>query len=190
MIIDLKGIIDDDLIYTYFSQKVEHAMMKASSLKTLPFRNKKLGYEGYDFYCDYLSIIFHLKITPHVSKILNKEIIPTFCFTRMYFEGSKLNFHIDRKACEIAVTHCHQGEPWKLYIEDEDFITQTGTSICYNGVERGHCRISSTPSKALYTIYSWVEKGGKYDKFKYDESEKLERVYKQMKQTALDKSYI
>ena len=104
----------------------------------------------------------------------------------MYFEGSKLNFHTDRKACEIAVTHCHQGGPWKMYIEDEDFITQTGTSICYNGAEQGHCRISSTPSKALYTIYSWVEKGGKYDKFKYDKSEKLEKIYKQ----TLDKLYI
>jgi hypothetical protein len=187
MIIDLKDIIDDDLIYTYFSHKVEHARRHptVSALKNFPI--KKYGYIGYDFYCDYLSIIYHLKITPHVSKILNKEIIPTFCFTRMYFEGSKLNFHTDRKACEIAVTRCHQGEPWKMYIEDEDFITQTGTSICYEGIEKQHGRITPLTYKALYSFYFWVEKDGKYDEFKYDKEPKMEKIYKQL---ALDKSYI
>jgi len=36
MIIDLKDIIDDDLIYNYFSQKVDHAMKNPSSLKMTP----------------------------------------------------------------------------------------------------------------------------------------------------------
>ena len=188
MIIDLKGLIDDDLIYTYFSHKVEHAKSATSSLKNFPI--KKDGYSGYDFYGDYLTIISHLKITPHVSKIVNKELIPTFCYTRMYFPESKLTAHRDREACEITVSHCHHGEPWKIHIEEEDFITQTGTSLCYNGVEQSHCRISPTPFKALYSFYSWVEKDGKYDEFKYDGSEKLEKVYNQMKQMTLDKSYI
>ena len=185
MIIDLKGLIDDDLIYTYFSHKVEHAKSATSSLKNFPI--KKDGYSGYDFYGDYLTIISHLKITPHVSKILNKEIIPSWCFTRMYFPGSTLNAHKDRDASEITVSHCHYGKPWKIFILEDEFITQTGTSICYEGIEKEHCRISPTLSKTLYTFYHWVEKGGKYEEFKYDTSEKLEKIYKQM---TLDKSYI
>ena len=184
MIIDLKDIIDDDLIYTYFSQKVEHAMMKASSLKNFPI--KKDGYSGYDFYGDYLTIISHLKITPHVSKILNKKIIPSFCFTRMYFEGSKLNVHTDREACEITVSHCHYGNPWKIYVLEDEFITEKGVSLCYEGVKNSHGRVVPTLNKTLYSFYHWVEKDGKYDELKYDKSEKIEKIYNQ----TLDKLYI
>ena len=187
MIIDLKDVIDDDLIYTYFSNKVEHALTKASSLKSFPFRNGRLDYTGYDFYGDFLSMIFHLKITPHVSKILNKKIIPSFCFTRMYFPGSKLNFHKDRDACEITVSHCHYGTPWKIYILEEDFTTEKGISICYEGIDKSHGRIAPIANNALYSFYHWVEKDGKYDEFKYDKSEKMKKIYDQM---ALDKSYI
>ena len=183
MIIDLKDMIDDDLIYNYFSHKVENAQSLTSSLKTIPIEH--LGYTGYDFYCDYLSMIFHLKITPHVSKILNKKIIPSFCFTRMYFEESKLNFHRDRDACEIAISHCHYGEPWKIYILEDDFITGTGDSICYEG-KNTHGRITPLKNRSLYSFYFWVEKDGKYDEWKYDNSEKIEKIYKQ----TLDKLYI
>jgi len=185
MIIDLKDIIDDDLSHTYFSHKIDHAKSATSSLKNFPI--KKDGYIGYDFYGDYLTMISHLKITPRVSKILNKEIIPSFCFTRMYFEESKLNFHVDRTACEIAVSHCHYGEPWKIYIEEEEFITRTGISICYDGIEKQHGRVTPTSFKTLYSFYFWVEKDGKYDEFKYDKQSKMEKIYKQL---ALDKSYI
>ena len=185
MIIDLEGKINDDLIYTYFSQKIDHAMKKISSLKSFPFRNGRLGYEGYDFYGDYLSMIFHLKITPLVSKILNKEIIPSFCYTRMYFKGSKLNVHKDRPACEITVSHCHYGKPWKIFILEDSFTTETGTSICYQGIDKEHGRITPTLSRTLYSFYHWVEKGGKYEEFKYDTSEDLKKVY-----DGIDKLYI
>jgi hypothetical protein len=184
MIIDLKGLIDDDLIYTYFSHKVEHAK-SANPPYNSPI--KKDGYSGYDFYGDYLTIISHLKITPHVSKIVNKEIIPSFCFTRMYFNESTLNVHRDRKACEFTVSHCHYGEPWKIYILEDEFITKTGTSICYEGIDKSHGRVTPLTHKALYSFYFWVEKDGKYDEFRYDEEPKMEKIYKQL---ALDKSYI
>jgi hypothetical protein len=186
MIIDLKDIIDDDLIYNYFSQKVDHAMKNPSSLKMTPIRDHKLDYIGYNFYCDYLSIMFHSKITPFVSKILNKELIPSFCFTRMYFEGSKLNFHKDRPSCEIILSHCHYGKPWKIYVEEEAFMTETGTSICYEGNKNVHGRITPIANNALYSFYSWVEKDGEYYDWKYDKSKKLEKVYL----SALDKTYI
>ena len=186
MIIDLKELIDDDLIYNYFSYKVENAEGKMhTSLKGFPIKGK-IGYIGYDFYCDYLSIILHSKITPHVSKIIDKQIIPSFCFTRMYFEDSKLNFHTDRGACEITVSHCHYGEPWKIYISEDDYVTEKGVSLYYEGVDKLHGRIGSISNKALYTFFHWVEKDGKYDEFKYDKSEKLKKVYNQ----SLDKLYI
>ena len=184
MIIDLKELIDDDLIFNYFSHKVENAQSLTSSLKTIPIET--LGYRGYDFYCDYLSMIFHLKITPFVSKILNKELIPTFCFTRMYFGGSKLDFHTDREACEITVSHCHYGNPWKIFVLEDEFITEKGVSLCYEGAKKSHGRVAPTLNKALYSFYHWVEKGGKYDELKYDESEKIEKIYSQ----TLDKLYI
>ncbi|MAT09165.1 MAG: hypothetical protein CL707_08710 [Chloroflexi bacterium] len=183
MIIDLKEFIDDDLFYTYFSHKVNHAKSATSSLKNFPI--KKDGYIGYDFYGDYLTIITHLKITSRISKILNKEIIPSFCFTRMYFEESKLNVHTDRESCEIAVSHCHYGEPWKIYILEDDFITGRGDSICYEG-KNSHGRITPLKNRSLYSFYFWVEKDGKYDEFKYDKRPEMEKVYL----STLDKLYI
>ena len=43
MIIDLKGLIDDDLIYTYFSHKVEHAKSATSSLKNFPIKKDAIN---------------------------------------------------------------------------------------------------------------------------------------------------
>ena len=42
MIIDLKELIDDDLIFNYFSHKVENAQSLTSSLKTIQIET--LGY--------------------------------------------------------------------------------------------------------------------------------------------------
>ena len=80
----------------------------------------------------------------------------------MYFEGSKLNFHKDRPSCEIILSHCHYGKPWKIYVEEEAFMTETGTSICYEGNKNVHGRITPIANNALYSFYSWVEKDGEY----------------------------
>ena len=103
----------------------------------------------------------------------------------MYFEESKLNVHTDRESCEIAVSHCHYGEPWKIYILEDDFITGRGDSICYEG-KNSHGRITPLKNRSLYSFYFWVEKDGKYDEFKYDKRPEMEKVYL----STLDKLYI
>ena len=163
MIVDLKDLIDDDLFYNYFTHKVT-TIKPNGSLKLKPIRGK---------------------ITKTISKKINKKIIPSFCFTRYYYEDSVLNFHKDRPECEITVSHCHYGEPWKIYVEDDEYITQTGVSICYQGVDRSHGRIQKLKNKSLYSFFHWIEFDGNYENHKFDRSIFSEKVYRK-----LDKPYI
>ena len=72
------------------------------------------------------------------------------------------------------------------FVLEDEFITEKGVSLCYEGAKKSHGRVVPTLNKALYSFYHWVEKGGKYDELKYDESEKIEKIYSQ----TLDKLYI
>lgn len=183
MIVNLKNLIDDDLFYNYFTHKVT-TIKPNGSLKLKPIRGR-IGYIGYDFYSDYLTMLYHSKITKTISEKINKKIIPSFCFTRYYYEDSVLNFHKDRPECEITVSHCHYGEPWKIYVEDDEYITQTGVSICYQGIDRSHGRIQKLKNKSLYSFFHWVEFDGNYENHKFDKSVFSENVYRK-----LDKPYI
>ena len=63
-------------------------------------------------------------IVKSISDIAGVELIPSYCYGRLYTKGDKLEKHTDRKASEYAVsiTTGTSGGDWPLWIEDGDDI--------------------------------------------------------------------
>ena len=84
--------------------------------------------------------------TPEVSKLIEETVLPTYSYARVYKEGSTLEKHIDRAACEISVTlHLDGDHPWPIWIETPDhekkFVSlNPGDAMLYLGTIAPHWR--------------------------------------------------
>ncbi len=84
--------------------------------------------------------------TQEVSSILEETVLPTYVYSRVYLNGSVLERHTDRDACEISLTvHLSGDKPWPIYIktpsgEEKKIILNSGDALMYRGREAEHWR--------------------------------------------------
>jgi hypothetical protein len=69
--------------------------------------------------------------TSRISELINKELIPTYSYTRLYTSGNEMKKHIDRKSCDYSVTLClgydvsnvdqtkYLDYDWPMYVETD-----------------------------------------------------------------------
>ena len=66
--------------------------------------------------------------TPEISKSIGETVLPTYSYARIYKNGSVLERHVDRDACEISLTlHLHGDSSWPIWIE-----TPSGKEVSVN----------------------------------------------------------
>ena len=58
----------------------------------------------YGCYSDPLGLSILESLTEKVSEIMGTEVLPSYSYTRVYTNGSKLISHRDRSSCEISIT--------------------------------------------------------------------------------------
>jgi len=84
--------------------------------------------------------------TPEISNILEETVLPTYCYSRVYKQGSILKRHTDRDACEISLTlHLNGDRPWPIWIQTPDgkekFVSlNPGDAMMYLGKIAEHWR--------------------------------------------------
>lgn len=84
--------------------------------------------------------------TPEVSSLLEETVLPTYSYARVYKEGSVLEKHTDRDACEISLTlHLDGDYPWPIWIEtpqqEKKFVSlNPGDAMLYLGRIAPHWR--------------------------------------------------
>src|SRR5690349_1363051 len=64
-------------------------------------------------------LALHWGLTPTVAGIVGRDLLPSFVFFRIYFEGDVLRVHSDRAACEISLSltlASSDSQPWPLSI--------------------------------------------------------------------------
>ncbi len=95
----------------------------------------------------YLSFVELLcEKTPEISSILEETVLPTYVYSRVYHNGSVLEKHKDRDACEISLTLNLSGDtPWPIYIEtpsgdEREVILKPGDAMMYLGKIAEHWR--------------------------------------------------
>lgn len=90
--------------------------------------------------------------TPEVSNLIGENVLPTFCYSRVYKNGDVLKRHTDRDACEVSLTiHLDSDKKWEIYIENSSgkknlIDLNQGDALLYLGCDAPHWRDSYTGS--------------------------------------------
>ena len=114
-----------------------------------------------DIYMEYLAKLVHRDyITSVVEKETDLKLIPTYCYSRKYFQESILGSHTDRDACEISLTYCISGPEWEIEMGDNTFISKIGNGVIYKGCEIPHGRSKPSSGEVIQVFCHWVISDG------------------------------
>jgi hypothetical protein len=118
-------------------------------------------------------------IAPVYSNIVEKELIPTYSYARIYRKTSILTEHTDRPACEYSATIClgYSRENWPIKFENSEYLLQPGTAALYKGCEIPHSRDQYLPedddSWVCQVFLHYVDANGPYKDEIYDRRDNL-----------------
>ena len=129
-----------------------------------------------------IETILAYKLT-EISKIVGKELHPTYSYSRVYVGNNVLDAHVDRPSCEYSVTLnvATLGHPWPIYFKREgspqtQVLLEPGDAAVYKGCEIMHWRnpmsFSGSKINAQFMLH-YVDKDGPYADYKWDKRPSL-----------------
>jgi hypothetical protein len=87
-----------------------------------------------------------VKKVPEVSVLVGEDVLPTYVYARVYKNGSILNRHKDRAACEVSLTiNLLKSHDWPIYFQRPDgsetsVELEPGDAVLYLGCTADHWR--------------------------------------------------
>ena len=136
-------------------------------------------------------LYFLWALTPRVAQVAGCDLLPTYCYFRIYQQGDTCRVHGDRPACEhslsLTVT-LSDDKPWALSVEtdrmaepnarvDDDFggsrfgsaAMLEGDAVMYQGVHHRHGRLDPNPNAwSAHLFLHWVDAAGPYAEQAFD----------------------
>lgn len=150
---------------------------------------------GYDFWP---MIFFLWGLTPTISKLVGRELLPAYDYFRIYREGDVCRVHSDRESCEHSVSltlDYSDGEVWDLQVGrravadpepmsddfgSDDFSSvgmKVGDAVLYRGVQHRHGRVTPNPNAwSAHLFLHYVERGGPFEGHAFDRKIDLKPV--------------
>lgn len=101
------------------------------------------SYSMYDF-LPFVRLL--VKKVSEVSELLGEDVLPTYTYARIYKNGSVLERHRDRPACEISITlNLAKDTNWPIYFQRPDgsetsIELNPGGAVLYLGCQADHWR--------------------------------------------------
>lgn len=111
-------------------------------------------------------LVLMARKTNHVSSVLGEEVLPTYCYTRIYKYGDELVPHVDRPACEISLTiNLNKDSDWPIYIKKPNgdvasVELEPGDAMVYLGCIAPHWRDVFTKHEHCQTFFHYVRADG------------------------------
>lgn len=150
---------------------------------------KRQAFEVYGYH--FKPMLFFLwGLTPIVSDLVGRELLPTYDYLRIYREGDICRVHHDRQSCEHSLSLAldySDGEVWPIEVEkqrtdpsarvEEDFgadafssiSMQPGDALLYQGVHHRHGRVTPNPNGwSAHLFLHWVDADGPYKDHAFD----------------------
>lgn len=183
----VQGLVPEELA-TAFLQALKQDMGSApiplSRVESHPNLLKRPAFEIYGHH--YKPMLYFLwGLTPMVSEIVGRELLPTYDYFRVYREGDVCRVHFDRPSCEHSLSltlDYSDGEPWDLQLGktrhpapsaqvEEDFGDEpfsslrmnVGDAVLYQGVGHRHGRTAPNPNAwSAHLFLHWVDANGPY----------------------------
>ena len=166
-------LIDLNLGYENLIVKSFNESIRVNNL--LPKQDIFVSSKSINIYMESLAAIVHRDYTtPIVEKETDLKLIPTYCYTRKYFQGSILQSHTDRPACEISLSYCISGPDWEMDMGNNIIITKKGNGVIYKGCEVSHGRSKPSPGEVIQVFNHWIISDGIRSKSAYDDGKQKE----------------
>ena len=161
-------LIDLNLGYEDLIVKTFKECVRAHGIQPISIDN--VSPNPVDIYMELLTAIIHREyLTPIIEKETDLKLIPTYCYVRKYFQGSILNSHTDRDACEISLSYCISGPEWEMNMGDNTIITKIGNAVIYKGCEIPHSRSKPSSGEVIQVFNHWVISKGVRSNSAYDD---------------------
>lgn len=136
-------------------------------------------------------LFFLWGLTPMVSQIVGRELLPTYDYLRIYRAGDICKVHSDRLSCEHSLSLTlgySDGRPWALEVGsaevepsarvDDRFgadeahaaiAMEVGDAVLYQGVHHRHGRTTPNPNAwSAHLFLHWVDRDGPYREHAFD----------------------
>jgi hypothetical protein len=166
-----------------FKQDIGEGALSVDGITDFPNLLTRPAFEIYGHF--YPPMLFFLwGLTPIVSQIVGRELLPTYDYLRIYREGDICRVHHDRPSCEHSLSltlDYSDGVAWPLDVETqetqpsakvcEDFGTNAfgsvsmavGDAVLYRGVHHRHGRVVPNPNAwSVHLFLHWVDRDGPF----------------------------
>ena len=129
-------------------------------------------------------------LTPTISRLIGRDLLPTYDYFRIYRSGDICRVHSDRPSCEHSVSltlDYSDGQVWPLQVAryrvdslhplQEDFgdkafgsvEMEVGDAVLYQGVNYAHGRTTPNPNTwSAHIFLHFVERGGPHEEEAFD----------------------
>lgn len=139
-------------------------------------------------YADLVSEVFLSELEPTMKHITQKNLAPSYTYSRVYVRGEELKPHSDRPSCQYSVTVNIGGAPWPIYfgVWDDNaderiwdggrrvrkiagYTLQPGEGIVYMGEDLVHWRDPLEDDHCVQVFLHYVDQDDeKYKPHIYD----------------------
>jgi hypothetical protein len=189
----LPGLVAPEITRAFvqgLKQDMGPGAVPLSGVKDHPNLLKRAAFELYGHH--YKPVLYFLwGLTPTISSIVGRKLLPTYDYFRIYREGDICRVHFDRHSCEHSLSltlDYSDGAPWDLQLGktrhpepssrvDEDFGDEpyaslsmnVGDAVLYQGVHHRHGRTRPNPNAwSAHLFLHWVDPDGPYRDHAFD----------------------
>ena len=117
-----------------------------------------------------------------IEKVTQKNLCPTYSYTRLYTRGEILKPHTDRPSCQFSITMNFGGDPWPIFfgeknkdlLEDgysllNEITMKPGDGVVYMGEDLVHWRNKFEGDHCAQSFLHYIDVDGPhYPEHKYD----------------------
>lgn len=114
-------------------------------------------------------------VQPLIEKESGFNLHPVYSYARIYYKGSRLDKHYDRRSSEVSVSICIEKDPidWALFIRSEsgeinEVHLEVGDLVIYSGRIQEHWRDEFTGEKQIQCFLQYVNANGNDSWLKWD----------------------
>ena len=188
----LQGLIPAEVAQAFLQElkrDIGPGAIKLTGVTNHPNLLRRAAFEVYGHH--YRPMLYFLwGLTPIVSSIVGRDLLPTYDYFRIYREGDVCRVHSDRYSCEHSLSltlDYSDGEVWDLEIGqqhsepsarvEEDFGSEpyasismgVGDAVLYRGVNHRHGRVTPNPNGwSAHLFLHWVDREGSYREHAFD----------------------
>jgi hypothetical protein len=189
----VQGLISPEVATTFLAlvkDAIGPGAIPLSRVKDFPNLLQRPALEIYGFQCPPM-LTFLWGLTPVVSSMAGKDLLPSYDYFRVYRAGDRCRVHFDRPWCEhsLSLTLAYSdGKRWPLMVGkqrhvapnasveetfgDEPFTSipmSIGDAVLYRGTNHRHGLVEPNPNGwSAHLFLHWVERGGPYEEHAFD----------------------